>query len=87
MSSVPVIVSLLISDERNKNAQAENVENVRNSVELNDHRIDITMENDDENAQQYAKPFPPRKSRMPIKCPHSTSETSCPLTSMILQAA
>ena len=82
--SVPVLVSFLISDERNKNERAENVEN---SVELNDHRIDFIIENDNDNTQQYARPFPPRKSRMPIKCPHSSSATSCLLTGIILQAA
>jgi hypothetical protein len=93
MSSLPLLVSLLISNERNKNEQAENVDNnVTNNVEVNDHRIDIPTENSDESTQEVSekqdeKPFSPRRSRMPIKCPHSLPATPYPLTGMTLQDA
>jgi hypothetical protein len=86
MPTVPLLVSLVISNERNKNAEAENVDN---NV---DRRIDIPTENWDETAQEVSekqeeRPFPIRRSRMPIKCPHSPATGSCQLTGIILQNA
>lgn len=56
MASLPLLVSLLISDERNKNAEAEGLEDAaRTSVEQTDHRIDFPTEDSRDSTQETSE--------------------------------